>query len=346
MWWQYLIVLGCAGIIAWGLVPLLQRVALRFGITDKPDKILKTHLQPVPYLGGVAIWAGFTFVLLAVRLITHFPTGTLHNLRGIVIGGTLIMLVGLIDDLRPLSYQIKFCWQLVVAGILVFYDIKIMFIKPDYMGILLTFIWVVGIINAFNIIDIMDGLAGGVAFFACLAFLFIALPTEQIYVNFGAAALAGAVAGFLWYNFPLARSRSGSGRARIFMGDAGSLFLGFNLAALSIGESYTHINSIALYAPVLILGIPIFDTIFVSWQRVRQGKSIFLGSKDHFPLRLEAAGWTRKKVVGWIYVAALSLAICAFMVTQVAFRGALIIYGVVGIFALIAAWKLDRMKPR
>jgi len=336
MWWQYLVIFGFAWIISWCSGLLLRKIALKFGITDKPDNQLKTHRFPTPYLGGVAIWLGFTSVLLVVRLLTHFPSGTLHNLRGIIIGGSLIMLLGLLDDLKTFSYRIKFFWQLVIAGIAVFYDLRIMFIQPAYLGVIFTFIWIIGIINAFNIIDIMDGLASGVTFFACLAFLLIALPTEQIYVNFGAAALAGAVLGFWLHNYP---------PARMFMGDAGSLFLGFNLAVLAIGESYTHTNALALYAPILILGIPIFDTIFVMWQRTSQGKSPFLGSKDHFPLRLQSAGWSKKKILSWIYLTSLSLAICAFVVTQVKPKVSLGIYTIVGVLAIILAWKLSKIKP-
>ena len=325
----YLIAFACSLIVSFALTPLMRKLALRYGIIDRPISAVKTHKTPVPYLGGVAIWASFVLILFIVRFYTHFPTGTLRNLRGIFIGGTIIMFLGLVDDIKGLDFKIKFLAQVVGAIILMLFDIRIKFISHPLLSSVLTIIWVVGITNALNIIDIMDGLSSGISVIACLAFFFVALPTEQIYVNFASCVLAGSCLGFLRYNFK---------PARIFMGDAGSLFCGFILAAISLGESYTTINNIALLAPVFILGIPIYDTALVSLFRFRKGKSIFLGSKDHFALRLEAMGHPRGRVVFIAYLISAMLGVTAFLITVVKFEIAVLIYAlIVGLAILFGA---------
>src|SRR5262249_18518315 len=160
------------------------------------------------------------------------------------------------------------------------------FVSPSWFADLLSMFWIVGIINAFNIIDIMDGLASGIGMIASLGFLFISLPSEEIYVNFTSAALAGALLGFIPFNL--------SKRWKIFMGDTGSLLVGFVLAALSLGTSYTRINNVGVFSPLLILGLPIYDTILVSYLRYMRGMSPFRGSRDHFALRLETFGFFRE----------------------------------------------------
>jgi UDP-GlcNAc:undecaprenyl-phosphate GlcNAc-1-phosphate transferase len=198
------------------------------------------------------------------------------------------------------------------------FGIQIKFIQPTWFAMGLTILWIVGITNAFNLSDIMDGLASGIAFVASLAFLFISLPTEEIYVNFAAAALAGAALGFIPFNL--------SKNLKIFMGDAGSLFLGFIASSLALGTSYTGKTEIGVFAPILILALPIFDTFLVFYLRARRGSSPFLGSKDHYPLRLEALGWNRK----WILVFAIALSALfsfgAYLCTRVPIGSALGIY--------------------
>jgi UDP-GlcNAc:undecaprenyl-phosphate GlcNAc-1-phosphate transferase len=164
-----------------------------------------------------------------------------------------------------------------------------------------------------------------------LAFSFIALPTEKIYVNFAALALAGSCLGFLRYNWR---------PARIFMGDSGSLFIGFILAAISLGESYTTINN----APFLVLGIPIYDTLLVIFFRILKGKSIFAGSRDHFAFRLEAMGYNRKKVVLINYYLTAILGLAAFLITVVKFELAVIIYATIIAFAILYATRLIYVK--
>lgn len=313
--------------------PLWRRVAMTFGILDHPLSDVKTHKQPTPYLGGLAVALGMVLALTFARAGTRFPTGTLRALRGMMLGGSLVLLLGLIDDvkLKGLGYRFKFIGQIAAALCLVAFDIRIHFIHPDWVGGLLTVVWVVGITNAVNIIDIMDGLAGGTAVIASLGFLFISLPSEQIYVNFAAAALAGALLGFMPYNF--------SKRLKIFLGDTGSLFTGFVLAALSLGTAYTHVNNVGVFAPILILGVPIYDTILVTILRLQKGMSPFLGSLDHYALRLERHGFYREEILVLTYAVNLLLTFAAYEVTLVHFQSAMMIYGVVGVFACaIGVW--------
>jgi UDP-GlcNAc:undecaprenyl-phosphate GlcNAc-1-phosphate transferase len=322
-------------VLAYVLTPMFRKIALKFGILDHPVPKIKIHPKPVPCLGGLAIWLAFIVTLLGVRLFTHFSTGTLRNLRGIFYGGTLIMVLGLIDDIWKLDYRVKFFGQFIGSLILIVYNIRIEFVSSLSLSIFLTIFWVVGITNAINIIDIMDGLAAGVAVIAGLAFSFIALPTEKIYVNFAALALAGSCLGFLRYNWR---------PARIFMGDSGSLFIGFILAAISLGESYTTINNIGLFAPLLVLGIPIYDTLLVIFFRTLKGKSIFAGSLDHFAFRLEAMGYSRKKVVLINYYLSVILGFTAFLITIVKFELAVIIYAAIIAFAILLATRLTDVK--
>ncbi len=334
---NYFVTFIIALILAYTITPLMRRIALKFRVIDLPSSSIKTHQTPTPYLGGVSIYFAF---ILALFFATIFLELKGKDIYGILIGGTIIMFLGLIDDISSLSVYLKFAIQILAACILIIFNIRIMFISPSYIAMLFTIIWVVGITNAFNIIDVMDGLSAGVACISSLALLFIALPTEQIYVNFSAAALAGSALGFLRYNFfPLLNKR-----ALIFMGDTGSLFLGFILSALSIGTSYTQMNDIALFSPLLILGIPIYDTLFVMIVRFRQGKSIFKGSRDHIALRLEVLGFNRKKVVLIIHLVSILLSLVALLLTKVRIMWAIYIYLMVGAISIIGAVKLGKIK--
>ncbi|MFH1784740.1 MAG: MraY family glycosyltransferase [bacterium] len=334
----YLVTFIIALIASYLLTPLIRRVAIEFKIMDKPSSSeIKTHLVATPYLGGVAIYFSFVIALFLATIFLHLSWEDIYI---VLISGTIIMFMGLIDDISSLSVYLRFIIQIVIAFVLILFNIRIMFISPSYIGMFLTVLWVVGITNAFNIIDIMDGLSAGVAVIASMALLFIALPTEQIYVNFAAAALAGSTLGFLKYNFFLRKDK----KALIFMGDAGSLFIGFILAALSMGTSYTKMNDIALFSPLLILGIPIYDTFFVMLLRFKQGKPIFHGSRDHVALRLEVLGFNRKQVVLIIYGVSALLSLVALLLTNVKINWAIYIYLFVGAVSVIGAVKLGKIK--
>ncbi len=321
--------------VSYFLIPVLIKTAVKYKIVDYPHTSIKTHKIATPYLGGAAIWAGFVVSLISIRYITNFPSGTLRSLRGIIVGGTFLAAIGLIDDIKPIGFKWKFVWQIIGALLLIHFDIRIRFLKPDYLADILTIVWVVGICNAVNIIDIMNGLASGICFISALAFLFISLPTEQRYVNFAAAAVSGGILGFLKYNFP---------KAKLFMGDSGSLFLGFVMAALSLGTSYTKVNEIALYSPILILGVPIYDTFYVMYLRMLSGRSPFLGSKDHIALRIASTGISRKNVVIILWIASVILSFSAFLISNVNIYVAIFIYAAILALASYAGWRLSKIQ--
>ncbi len=253
------------------LTPWMTRTAARIGLVDSPDGALKTHEKAVPYMGGLAVFLAF--------LVGFSPFYELDKeVLAILLGATLIVLLGLLDDMGGLPPMTKLLGQtlaiLIVlkAGV----AIKIAFLPP-VVSYPLSFFWLLGLTNAFNIIDIMDGLSSGVGAIACLFLFLLSYSAEQWGVVLMTTALLGALLGFLRYN---------SRPAKIYLGDAGSLFIGFMLGALSMVGVYARTNPVALLAPVLILGVPIFDTLFVMMVRWRRGIPVMWGSQDHFALRL------------------------------------------------------------
>ncbi|PIR15649.1 MAG: hypothetical protein COV48_13145 [Elusimicrobia bacterium CG11_big_fil_rev_8_21_14_0_20_64_6] len=331
----------CAGAVSFLMTPLVRLLSLRLGLLDIPGSAIKTHKVATPVFGGVAIYLGFMATMLLLRMTTSFPTGTLYNLRALVLGGSLVFALGLIDDLkRPegVDYKPKFLVQILAALLLISFGLRIRFLQPAYVAAVITVIWVVGVTNAFNIVDIMDGLSASQAVVAAFGFMMISLPSEELYVNFASAALAGAALGFLPWNL--------SNKRKIFMGDCGSLFIGFLLAGISLGARYTDVNDAGIFAPLLILFVPAFDTLFVSLLRLNQGKSPFLGSKDHFALRLERMGFSRGHVVLMAVAAAAAMSFFAFLVTQLSLTGAIAVYTFITVCVVWIGRRMARIEMR
>jgi len=253
------------------LTPTMREAAIRFQIVDRPDGRLKTQREPVPYLGGLAVYLAF---LVTLALTFTFD----RQVLGLLLGGTLVLLLGLIDDLGFLSPYVKLSGQLLAAFVLVKSGIRIELVfLPDWIELPLSIFWIVGITNAFNIIDIMDGLAAGVGCICALVLFYVAVLNDRPVIAIMAISMAGALAAFVRFNFH---------PARIYLGDAGSLFIGCMLGSLTMIGSYTVRNPIAFLVPVVLLGVPIFDMLFVSYVRWRRKMPVFLGSPDHFALRL------------------------------------------------------------
>jgi UDP-GlcNAc:undecaprenyl-phosphate GlcNAc-1-phosphate transferase len=314
------------------LTPLMRRAALQFGIVDRPDGRLKKHKKPMPYLGGIAIYLSF---LLALAFSFSFD----QVLLGLLLAGTIILLLGFIDDLGFLKTWAKVAGQLIAVLVLVRSGIfiKLVFL-PIYVRIPLTFLWLVGMINAFNIIDVMDGLSGGVALFASLAFFSVSLLNGRITIAIVAITLAGSLLGFLRYNFT---------PARIYMGDAGSMFLGFMIGALAINGSYTEKDVLGFLAPIAILGIPIFDTVQVIVARWRKGLPVYKGSPDHYALRLRAAGLSVKGVIWLSYAAAAILGVLGIlMMNLTSFYQVLTVAGLLALAGIISIVLLQRIEVR
>ncbi|MCK4529054.1 undecaprenyl/decaprenyl-phosphate alpha-N-acetylglucosaminyl 1-phosphate transferase [candidate division WOR-3 bacterium] len=227
--------------------------------------------------------------------------------------------MGLKDDFRPFSRYIKLILQTLIAltTILIGIRMEVVFFST-WLNVLLSVIWIVGITNGFNIIDVMDGIAGGVALFAAATFIFISALGTGSYPLL-AVSLAGGCLGFLPYNLP---------RARLFMGDAGSLFVGYMLSVIAIKTSYTTSNPIALFVPLLILFYPIFDTVYVVSLRLLKRKNPLVGSPDHFVLKLKASGLPIPSIIAIIYLATISLCEASFIITRLPLIGAVILYSV------------------
>lgn len=276
------------------VTPLTISVALKFKIQDTPDGRLKKHTLPTPYLGGLAVAAAFVvaFGLLSSRDDTTYSEGT-----GILASGFMVLLLGLYDDLLNLSPSVKFLGQVLAAVVLYKADIHIDIESlPEWANLALTVLWVTGVANAFNLLDIMDGLASGTALVVTLFLFVISVSVQDSQmVPFMAITLAGALAGYLRFNW---------NPARIFLGDTGSLFIGFMIGALTMLVSYSDYNGqVALAAPLILLAVPLFDTAFVAWHRARKGIPFFRGSPDHFPLRLRESGLS-VKAVAWSVIGA------------------------------------------
>ncbi len=275
----YFIAFLCAAVVAAGTLPALRRLVGAF-LTDTPGG-LKTHSNAVPMLGGCAIFAGTMTSLVLIRFITNFPTGTLHSLRGILSAGTLIFALGLADDLRKpkgLSIWVRLLVQATAAVLLMYYGVYVQIFPQIWLNYALTFLWLLGLTNAFNLLDIADGLCISQALVCASGLLIIALPGELWYVNFAAVSLLGAGLAFWPHNHL---------KHKIFLGDSGSTFLGFMIAALSMGTQYSQQNPYGYAAPLFIAAVPLADTAFVSLARILQGKNPLHGSEDHLALRLK-----------------------------------------------------------
>lgn len=293
--WGYLLLLSFG--IGFILTPLVCWLAQRLQVVDVPGG-RKAHSEPTALLGGVAVYLAF-----AITIVRNFSFS--EELKGVALAGTLIFAVGLVDDLRALPARIKLICQLVAVGILIKYGVVISFFPHGFWGDtgewLLTALWVVGITNAVNFLDGMDGLAAGSCAINAFFFGLVALQNSQDYMMYLSMALLGSCLSFLPYNFRYRQP------ALIFLGDAGSNFLGFMMAALGIMGDWAGDELVKLIVPVLILGVPIFDTSFISFMRVKHGQVRNVGEwlaytgRDHIHHRLEALRIGRAGAVLVIY---------------------------------------------
>lgn len=251
--------------------PVTRKVAHRYNLLDYPDGRLKQQKDPVPYMGGVIIYFSF---ISPVSLLFQYN----KELLGILFAGSILLIVGLFDDLKALTPGIKFLFQVIATYILIKSGIYInLFILPAWLNAILSFIWILTVINAINIIDIMDGLSSSVAVVASLTIFIISLYTNNFVISILSLSLAAALLAFLKFNWE---------PAKIYLGDAGSMFIGMVVGALTIMGDYSVYNDFAFISGILILAIPFFDLVYVIILRLIKGKNPFFGSPDHFTLRL------------------------------------------------------------
>jgi UDP-GlcNAc:undecaprenyl-phosphate/decaprenyl-phosphate GlcNAc-1-phosphate transferase len=313
------------------LTPIVRRGAIRYGVVDQPDGRLKEHQQPVPYLGGIAVYLAFLF---AVAFTYEFNAEVL----GFLLAGSIVVTLGLFDDLRVLRPWPKLLGQLVAALVLLKSGIYIrLTFLPEAIAVLVTLVWMVGLTNATNLIDVSDGLAAGVAIIAGGALLVVALLNQQTTIALLTLSLMGALLGFLVYNRP---------PASIFLGDAGAMFIGFMLAALAMSGRYTERGPMGALAPVIILGTPIFDLVFVVVARRLRGTPIMHGSPDHFAVRLRHHGWNARGIALVAYVATAFFGAVGVVVARTRMVHATVAIAVLAVGVTAAVWYLVRRPPR
>ncbi|TDA68690.1 MAG: undecaprenyl/decaprenyl-phosphate alpha-N-acetylglucosaminyl 1-phosphate transferase [Clostridia bacterium] len=299
-----IVILVAGFVVVLLLTPTVRRLAVYLGAVDMPAA-RKVHRQPIPRLGGLAIYGGFLLVLLLSR--PWAPPVT-----GLTLGSTLIVLVGIWDDCRELSAKVKLAAQVAAAVVVVVFGIRVDFFTNPFDGLIflgalaapVTVIWIVGITNALNLIDGLDGLAGGTAAIAAVTVAVVAWMEGQPTAAFYALALSLCALGFLRYNFfP----------AKIFMGDTGSMFLGFNLAILAIMGLTKTATIISFLVPVVILGWPIIDTFWAILRRYRNHQPIMAPDKQHLHHQLLNLGLSQRQAVLVVYILDGCLGACAIL---------------------------------
>jgi UDP-GlcNAc:undecaprenyl-phosphate/decaprenyl-phosphate GlcNAc-1-phosphate transferase len=307
--WLYLMVLASALSVAG--VPLVRAFARWWGVLDVPAA-RKVHKVATPLLGGAAVYAAFAATVL-------FNFSFSLQLKGVAVGATMVVVVGVLDDVYNLPARLKLLGQVLAAVVTMAYGITLNVVPHGVPGavainVVLTLLWFLTVTNALQFLDGMDGLAAGLGAVAALFFSLAALQTGQRYLMFLAAPLVGACLGFLPYNF-----RPGRG-ASIFLGDAGASFIGFTLAGLAVMGEWAEDNPVvALLTPMLILAVPLFDITYVGITRVVTGKVhsvaewLAYTGKDHMHHRLEALGLNRPESVMVIVAIAATLGLSALL---------------------------------
>jgi len=283
---NYLAFFGLSLLLSAALTPLVKLLAVRTGYVVQPRQD-RWHKKPTPLLGGIAMFLAF-----AVCYLLAF--GLTAQTLPVFIGGFLIFLLGLVDDLRRLAPQVKLIGQITVAAVLVSLGVVVTIIPYPAIAIPVTFLWLVGLTNSFNLLDNMDGLSAGTAALCALALFIFSWSVGDTQIAMVSILLAGACIGFLFYNF---------NPATIFMGDCGSMFLGCTLSALAIAGTARHASGLfaAVFIPLFILGIPIFDTVFVTFFRKLRGQPVSQGGKDHVSHRLVTLGLSERRAVLILY---------------------------------------------
>jgi UDP-GlcNAc:undecaprenyl-phosphate/decaprenyl-phosphate GlcNAc-1-phosphate transferase len=310
------------------LTPVFRVAALKFGIVDKPSGPLKKQIEPIPYLGGLAVYLSF---LLTTGLIYQYS----REVLGILLAGTIVVILGLIDDLGVLTPREKLLGEFMAACVLVKASIYIkLSILPIWLAVPLTILWVMAITNALNLIDIMDGLAAGVGAIAAGVLVVVNYRSGRELVVPLSIALAGSLLGFLRYNFK---------PARIYLGDTGSLFIGLMLAALSMNGAYTKVSLWGVLAPIMILGVPIFDMLLVMYIRYRRQIPIMQGSPDHFALRLRKWRLSVEQTVVLSYFATGVLGVMALFITFLSSMWVLGVSSIVVLACMLIGYYLKKI---
>lgn len=296
--------------------PLVIRVATRRGFVSRP-KADRWNARSIPLMGGVALYLGVTTGVLCFAEFTQ-------EMVGVLLGGTLIFILGIIDDVLQIKPSSKFLGQILASCVVIYAGLKFDLIPNPFLNLFLTLLWLVGITNAFNLLDNMDGLSAGVAAISSLTTFVFSLIQGLPAISVLSLSILGASLGFLVFNF---------NPARIFMGDCGSLFLGFTLACTTILGSWEQASNLfgILAVPSLALGVPIFDTLLVTVSRILSGRAVSAGGRDHTSHRLVALGMSERKAVLSLY--ALCAALGCIAIFSILFN--LVLSGLVTMLSIV-----------
>ena len=322
--------------------PIVKKIAFKFNVLDIPVDARKVHKKPIPLLGGVAIYISFISTLI-------FKSGKLSSSEmGIIIGATIIVIGGIIDDKYDIRPRYKLVFQILSSIVLIIFGLEInlvtnpglsenLYLSLGWLSIPITILWVIGITNALNLIDGLDGLAAGVALISSITMFIIAILSNRPDAAILTAILSGAILGFLPYNF---------NPASIFMGDTGAQLLGFLLAAISIEGTIKSAAAFAIAVPILALGIPIYDTMFAVIRRKLNGKPIMQADRGHLHHRLLDMGLTQKETVLVMYMISAILGGVAIIAMQISSQRAYFVLAVVMIVLVIIAYKCGFFQHR
>lgn len=314
------------------LVPGVAKLAIHIGAVDKPNA-RKVHTKIMPRMGGLAIYVSFFVVLFLSQSMTQ-------QLFGLFLGGTVLVIVGIIDDMKDIPAKVKLCGQILAACIVVAFGVRVDFMTNFFHGdtfflsvfsIPVTIIWIVSIINAVNLIDGLDGLAAGISIIAAITMAIVGYASGQAAMASMAMILIGATLGFLRYNFH---------PAKIFMGDTGSMFLGYSLAVfavLGVAKSFTLLS---LVTPILVLAIPILDTLFAIIRRKMNHKPIFKPDKHHLHHCLLNYGFSHRDTVLIIYAVSAILALCGLIMTYLNSTQGICLLAVISVVIIYGAVKI------
>lgn len=318
-----------AAVVALVTAPLLSWLAMRVDFVDWPGSAPhKHHQKPVPIAGG--------WILLVTVCLAGLLYGSLNNtdIQLFFLPALIIFAFGVLDDLKGLSPLWKLAGQLLAAVVMINLGLKVLLFPYDWLNNLLTIIWMVGITNAYNFVDSMDGLVSGLGGLAAAFFMIVTFDAHQEYLSVFSAIILGACIGVFYLNAP---------PARFFMGDSGAQFLGFLLAAIAIDYTPVGFERVASwYVPILLMAVPIFDTCLVVYSRLRRSKPIFKGAQDHLYHRLVALGVSSNRAVLTMQVAALLLGNLAFIALVMPPILANLVFAIVLFTGLVAILVLDR----
>lgn len=326
------ILLGIAFLVAFGFtvisMPLARGIAKKIGAIDMPGEERRMHTVPTPRLGGLALFFGFLVSVLCFCEITQ-------ELIGLLCGAVIIVTLGIVDDSRGLGAKFKFCVQIIAALTVIYVgNVKInIFTNPnifsnekflilsDWVSVPCTVLWIVAITNAVNLIDGLDGLSAGVSSIAAVSLVFIANMVDEPAIALIAIIIAGACFGFMPFNFRR--------KKKMFLGDTGSTFLGYTLAVLSVQGGFKSYAVISFAVPVLIFGLPIFDTAFVMIRRLLTGRGVMTPDRGHIHHRLVDMGFSKKQAVFILYTMSAVLGLAAVVLAESgAMRALLLLIGV------------------